>query len=79
MPTVLRVGPYRFSFYSNENDEPPHIHVTRERDVAKFWLDPLVELGDSHGFARHELNTIRQIVTDNRERLLEAWHEHFND
>jgi len=25
MPTVLRSGPYRLYFYSNENDEPPHI------------------------------------------------------
>jgi hypothetical protein len=22
MPTVLRIGPYRFFFYSNEGDEP---------------------------------------------------------
>jgi hypothetical protein len=27
MPTVLRIGPYRFFFYSNEGHEPPHIHV----------------------------------------------------
>ena len=27
MPTVLRWGPYRAFFYSNENDEPAHVHV----------------------------------------------------
>lgn len=27
MPTVLRIGPFRFFFYSNENNELPHIHV----------------------------------------------------
>jgi hypothetical protein len=27
VPTVLRVGPYRFFFYSNEGTEPPHVHV----------------------------------------------------
>ncbi|KAB2961114.1 MAG: DUF4160 domain-containing protein [Candidatus Methylomirabilis oxygeniifera] len=40
MPTILRSGPYRFYFYSNERAEPPHIHVQRERFFAKFWLNP---------------------------------------
>jgi hypothetical protein len=79
MPTILRIGSYRFFFYSNENAEPAHIHVSRDRDVGKFWLDPLVELADSQGFARHELNEIRKLVEENREKFLEAWHEHFDD
>jgi hypothetical protein len=41
MPTVMRIGPYRFHFYSRENNEPPHIHVTREEMEAKFWLRPV--------------------------------------
>ena len=39
MPTVLRVGRYRFFSFSNENNEPLHIHVKAEHDQAKFWLD----------------------------------------
>ncbi|MBT6700702.1 MAG: DUF4160 domain-containing protein, partial [Gammaproteobacteria bacterium] len=31
MPVVIRIGPYRFFFYSNENSEPAHIHIQRER------------------------------------------------
>ncbi len=38
MPTVLRIGAYRFFFYSNESGEPRHIHIQRERMLAKFWL-----------------------------------------
>jgi len=41
MPTVLEDGPYRFIFFSSDKDEPPHIHVTRERCIARFWLDPV--------------------------------------
>jgi hypothetical protein len=40
MPTVARIGPYRFFFYSSENREPPHIHVEDDEKVAKYWLDP---------------------------------------
>jgi len=36
MPTVLRSGPYRFYFYSHEPNEPPHVHVDRDDQSAKF-------------------------------------------
>lgn len=41
MPTAHREGPYRFYFFSNEQGEPPHVHVDREGFSAKFWLDPI--------------------------------------
>ena len=77
MPTVLRIGADRFYFYSNEKGEPPHIHVQRERFLAKFWLDP-VALAGSKRFASHELRTMQKHVEENREKLLEAWHEHIS-
>ena len=49
MPTVLRVGRYRFLFFSNEGQEPPHIHVKAESKQAKFWLDS-IELAANYGF-----------------------------
>lgn len=76
MPTVLRVGPYRFFFYSSDRDEPPHIHVERDDNVAKFWLDP-VRLQSSGGFSRAEINKIAKLVADHQIELLEAWNEYF--
>ena len=39
MPTVLRVGPYRFFFWADERQEPPHIHVVAAENEASFgWL-----------------------------------------
>jgi hypothetical protein len=78
MPTVLRLGPYRVFFYSSDQEEPVHVHVQREGAVAKFWLEP-VRLARSGGFGRQELLDIQRIVVDNRERLIEAWHEHFGN
>lgn len=72
MPTVLRVGPYRFLFYSNEPDEPPHVHVRRDRAEAKFWLDP-VALAKSTGYPAHELRRIARLVAEHRPALLDAW------
>lgn len=76
MPTVLRVGPFRFFFYAGDGGEPPHIHVERDDGDAKFWLDP-VRLERSHGIRRQEINRIRELVEEHRERLLEAWNEFF--
>lgn len=76
MPTVARIGPYRFFFFANEGLEPAHIHVQRERSLAKFWLRP-VALASSTGFAAHEIRRIERLVEENRDRFEEAWHEFF--
>ena len=72
MPTVLRIGPYRFHFYTRENNEPPHIHVAREDQEAKFWLNP-VYASRNYGFSSEELRTIEKHVNDNLEFLLKSW------
>lgn len=75
MPTVMVIGPYRFFFYSNERGEPAHIHVRRDRALAKFWLEP-VALAKSKHLSAQELNVIRKHIEDNTQAMLEAWSEH---
>ena len=75
MPTVLRIGPYSFIFFSSDRVEPPHIHVKRDRAIAKFWLEP-VALAKNRGFAEHELNTIEALVVQHRAALVEAWNDY---
>ena len=57
MPTVLRWGPYRAFFYSNERGEPPHIHVRSGDFEAKFWLHDL-SVAVNAGFPAHEIGAI---------------------
>lgn len=76
MPTVKGIpGPYRFLFFSFDCNEPMHIHVQRERMICKFWIKPLA-LARNQGFSAKELNTIREIITRNSDRIMEGWHEH---
>lgn len=77
MPRVEKVGPYRFFFYSNEGTEPIHVHVQRERRLAKFWLEPVALAGTS-GFTGQELRKIEKLVVANRNQFVEAWHEYFD-
>jgi len=72
MPTLLRVGPYRVYFYSHEPNEPPHVHVDRDKQSAKFWLEP-VGLARNLGFASHELRKVLRLVADHQAELLERW------
>jgi hypothetical protein len=78
MPTVLRSGPYRFFFYAGDREEPPHIHVERDDNEAKFWLDP-VRLERSSGLPAREINKIEKLVTENQQFLVEQWNEFFSN
>ena len=78
MPTVLRLGPYRCFFYAGDRDEPPHIHVERDEQRAKFWLVP-VRLHSSRGFSRQELHRIQQLIEEQNTQLVRSWNEYFHD
>ena len=77
MPNVLRIQSYRFYFYSHEPNEPPHVHIDREKFSAKFWLQP-IRLAKNYGFNATELRTLRDLVEEHQQHLLESWNEYFN-
>ena len=76
MPTVLRIGPYRFFFYAGDSDEPQHIHVERDDKIAKYWLIP-IRLQNSGGFNRTEIDRIQKIIQEYHVQLMEGWNEYF--
>ena len=76
MPRIKGIpGPYRFFFTSFDCNEPPHVHVEREKKTCKFWLEPL-GLARNYGFSARELNVIRGIIQTQRTNSMVAWHEH---
>ena len=77
MPTVARLGPYRFFFFGNEGLEPRHVHVRRDRSLAKFWLRPIA-LASSSGFSPREIRRIQRLAEENRSRFEESWDEFFS-
>ncbi len=78
MPTVLRSGPYRVYFYSHDLSEPPHVHVDRDDQSAKFWLDP-ISLARNLGFKSKELRIIERLLVENEALLRAAWREHLGE
>lgn len=76
MPTVMRIGSYRFFFYSNEGSEPPHIHIQKHNCLAKFWLNP-VQLASSTRFTAVELRRLEKMVEEHQTAFEGAWNEYF--
>jgi len=74
MPTVLRIGSFRFHFYSDERKEPPHIHVEYGASECKFWLDP-ISLARNKGIKAPKLREIEKLVFENQEFLKDKYHE----
>jgi hypothetical protein len=78
MPTVLRIGGFRFYFYSHEPGEPPHIHIEYGDAECKIWLQP-VSIARNRGFRAPDLNRVLTLVRENQILLEEAWYGYFGD
>lgn len=73
MPVVLRVHGYKFFFYEADvANEPPHVHVVKDRNEAKFWLAPVKNVREGK-FRKSDLRDIERIIEENLEFLLGAW------
>jgi hypothetical protein len=77
MPTVLLIKGYRFFFFSNEGNEPIHVHIEKAEKYAKFWLDQLY-VAVNHGFTSKELREIGSIIEKNETHIKNKWDEHFS-
>lgn len=77
MPTVLRIDGYRFFFYSNESNEPAHIHVEKGSAEAKLWLEPSFSPVYFDGFNSREQNEIIEIARKNLLAFIQKWYEYF--
>jgi hypothetical protein len=78
MPNILRIGPYRFFFYSADLGEPIHAHISRDDSVVKFWINP-VRLASNIGFSAIELRKIERLVEENQMQIERKWNEFFTD
>jgi hypothetical protein len=76
VPTILRLAGYRFFFFSNERQEPAHIHVEQAERYAKFWLEPL-SLSANYGFPSGELSQLHTLVEQHQALFVEKWNESF--
>ena len=78
MPTILLLNGFRFFFYSNENNEPIHVHIEKGSAEAKIWLEPTIEITYMFEFNNKEAKEIMDILAINYEQFKTKWNEFFN-
>jgi hypothetical protein len=75
-PTVLRIGPFRFYFFSREEPRM-HVHVATSEAEAKFWLEPEVAQAQNYGLSDQQLRTAQGHVEAHADDFRAAWKKHF--
>ena len=78
MPTVLYKNGYRFFFYSQEGNEPMHVHITKAEGIAKIWLEPEPNSAFFVRFSVREQREIIQLAIENYTLLKKKWNEYFS-
>jgi len=77
MPIVFQKDGYKFFFYSNDH-EPIHIHVRKGGGEAVFNIDDEIDLRESQGMKIQELSKAQELAEENKEIIIQKWHEHLN-
>ncbi|MBQ9512036.1 MAG: DUF4160 domain-containing protein [Lachnospiraceae bacterium] len=73
---------YSFFFWSNENNEPPHIHVCKGKpreNATKFWIrdDEVVMEHNKSNIPANDLRKIQMYLSLNKKDIIYEWYRHF--
>ena len=83
MPTIFELYGYKIFFWSNENNEPIHVRVSKGKqsgDATKIWLPPESNPVVAHNNSRipqKDLTRILKSVAQNRETIVTRWYDYF--
>lgn len=77
MPTILNINGFKFNFFSNENNEPAHINITKGSGNAKIWLEPHIKFAYSYQFTTREQNEIEMLTKQNYQNFINSLYEYF--
>jgi hypothetical protein len=80
MPTIVYIFGWRLFFYSNEGNEPIHIHAEKADMECKFWiLEEEVELKEAYAYNLNQKDRkeIKKIIYQHFDLIVESWYKYF--
>lgn len=83
MPNLFTIGNYKVYFWSNENNEPIHIHVSQGKPSAsatKIWLTQAggcVLAKNTSRIPSQELNELMEIISCQHFMICAEWKNFF--
>jgi formylmethanofuran dehydrogenase subunit A len=78
MPTILMVMGWRFFFYSNEKNEPVHVHCKKSEKECKYWLDIDnfdIEEAYSYNMNNKDKREVKKIIFEHFEYIGQEWNK----
>lgn len=79
MPSIFEVCGYKIYFWSNENNEPIHIHISKGKpssNSTKIWLTKrggCIVANNNSRISNKDLNTLMEVVTSNYFFIVAQW------
>jgi len=76
MPTIFLYNGWRFFFYSEEGNEPIHIHCKKGDADAKYWLTSeefLITEARSKNLSPADKRLVRKIISENFDYFVTEW------
>ncbi|MCL1903661.1 MAG: DUF4160 domain-containing protein [Oscillospiraceae bacterium] len=84
MPKLISVGQYIIFFWSCENDEPIHVHISVKKispNATKIWLTEsggCIVSNNNSRIPQKELNKLLDIICDKHTDICDEWKDFFS-
>ena len=85
LPNLFTILGYKVYFWSNENNEPIHVHISKgspSPGAAKVWLTSnggCILASNPERIPQRELNALLEIIQAQFFMICSAWKKHFKD
>lgn len=83
LPSLFTVSGYKVFFWSNENGEPIHVHISKGKPSAhatKIWLTKAggcIIANNGSNISLNELNELLDIISAQYFMICAEWKKHF--
>lgn len=73
---------YKFYFWSNENNESVHVHISKGKQTensTKFWIkrNSVDLVHNNSNIPINDLKKIQKYIWANRDTIIARWYEYF--
>lgn len=81
MPSIFEFSGYKIYFWSNENNEPIHVHISKGKPIAKstkVWLTKsgnCILANNNSRIPSKDLSEIMEIIASNHFFIVAKWKE----
>jgi len=79
LPSLFQIGGYKVFFWSNENNEPIHVHIANGKptsNATKVWITSLgggIVANNNSKIPQNELNELLEVISAQFFMICDAW------